>query len=123
MWSEGNNTKTKLVEEEEQNSAAEEIIQSQHFNLEASVLRFLHACYERHLNVHPALLSRNRSLKVGKLPELVTEGYQSTASYLRFQSDFLWTRSVVIKKFLPNDFKTRQCTVFLLPCACLKVQS
>lgn len=38
MWSEGNNMKTELVEGEEQNNAAEEIIQSQHFNLGASVL-------------------------------------------------------------------------------------
>lgn len=64
--------KTKFVEGEEQNSVAEEIIQSQHLNVEASVLGFLHACYERHLNVHPALLSRNRSVKMGKLPELVS---------------------------------------------------
>lgn len=64
--------KTKLVEGEEQNSVAEEIIQSQHLNVEASVLGFLHAFYERHLNVHPALLSRNRSVEMGKLPELVS---------------------------------------------------
>lgn len=64
--------KTKLVEGEEQNSVAEEIIQSQHLSVEPSVLGFLRACYERHLNVHPALLSRNRSVKMGKLPELVS---------------------------------------------------
>lgn len=50
--------KSELVEGEEQNNAAEEIIRSQHFNLEASVLDLFHACYKRHLNVHPALLSR-----------------------------------------------------------------
>lgn len=59
-----------MVEGEEQNNAAEEIIQSQHLNIEASVLGFFRACYERHLNVHPALLSRNMSVKMGKLPEL-----------------------------------------------------
>lgn len=36
--------KVKLMEEEEQNNAAKEIIQSQHYNLEASVLGFFHAC-------------------------------------------------------------------------------
>lgn len=40
MWSEGNNTKTELVEGEEQNNTVEEIMQSQHFNLKASVLGF-----------------------------------------------------------------------------------
>lgn len=102
MWSEGNNTKTELVEGEEQNNAAEEILWSQHFNLEGSVLGFFHACYEHHLNVHPALLSRNRSMKMGKLPELVSKEYQSIASYLRFQNDFQWTRSVAMRKCLPN---------------------
>lgn len=95
--------KTELVEGEEHNNAAEEIIQSHHFSLEASVLRFFHACCERHLNVRPALLSRSRSVKMGKLPELVSKEYQSSASYLRFQSYFLWTRSVVLRKCLPND--------------------
>lgn len=103
MWSEGNNKKTEWVEGEEHNNAAEEIIQSQHFNLEASVLGLFHAYCDHHLNVHPALLSRNRTVKMGKLPELVSKEYQSPASYLRFQSDFLWTRSVVMRKCLPND--------------------
>lgn len=44
MWSEGNNVKIELVEGEEQKNTVEEIMQSQHFNLEASVLGFFHAC-------------------------------------------------------------------------------
>lgn len=116
MWSEGNNMETELVEEGEQNNAAEEIIQSQHFNLEASVLGFFHACYERHLNVHPALLSISRSVKMGKLPELVSKEYQCTASYLRFQSNFLWTRSMVMRKCLPNGFKARLYSSSLALC-------
>lgn len=98
MWSEGNNMQTELMEGEEQNSAAEEIIQSQHFNLEASVLGFFHSCYEHHLNVHPALLSLSRSVKIDKLPELVSKEYHCALCYLRFQSNFLWTRSVVMRK-------------------------
>lgn len=49
---------------------------------------------------------------MGKLPELVSKEYQSTASYLRFQSDFLWTRSVIMRKCLPNDFKEDSVQLF-----------
>lgn len=73
------------------------------------------AYYESHLDVHPASLSRNKSVKMGKFLELVPMGYQSTASYLRFQCDFLWTRSAVRRKCLPNDSKTRQNIALLLP--------
>lgn len=110
-----------MVEGEEQNNAAEVIRESQHLNLEASVLGFFNAYCERHLNVHPASLSRDRNVKTGKLPELVSMGYQSNASYLRFKCDFLWTRSPVMRKCLPNDFKTRQCIGLLLPCTWWKV--
>lgn len=79
--------------------------------------------YESHLGVHPASLSRNKNVKMGKLPELVSMGYQSTASYLRFQCDFLWTRSAVRRKCFPNDLKTRQSIALLLPCTWLKVQA
>lgn len=102
-----------MVEGEEQNNAADRLSIS---TLKPQCWGFFDAC-ERHLNVHPASLSRSRSVKTDQLPELVSLGHQSTASSLRFQCDFLWTRASVTRKCLPNDFRTRLCSSSLARCS------
>lgn len=92
-----------MVEGEEQNNAADRLSIS---TLKSQCWGFFDACYERRLSVHPASLSRSRSVKTDQLLELVSLGHQSAASSLRFQGDFVWTRAAEMRKCLPNDFKT-----------------